>query len=74
MSTYATFYLSRAQKFEVKTSTDQDRDEVKVEIKTGFDNITIGVSKDQANELKGALEKEMGGGKQEAEPDRDVPF
>lgn len=71
MSTYATFYLSRAQKFEVKTGTDRERNEVKIEIKTVFDNITIGLSTEQASQLVGALVKEVGGDEPK-EPD--VPF
>lgn len=71
MATYATFYLSRAQKFEVKTGTDHERNEVKLEIKTVFDNITIGVSTEQARELLAALQKEVVG-EQPKEPD--VPF
>jgi hypothetical protein len=71
MSTYATFYLSRAQKFEIKTSTDPERGETKIELKTGFDNITIGLSQEQTKQLVTALKKEVDGG---PEADRDVPF
>lgn len=75
MSTYATFYLSKAQKFDVRTVTDPIRGEIKIEIKTVFDNISLGLSPEQAKDLAGALQNELapkeakdGGSKD------DVPF
>jgi hypothetical protein len=59
MSTYATFYLSKAQKFDLKTKTDEQRDEIKIEIKTMFDNVTLGLSREQAKDLAAALQNEI---------------
>lgn len=74
MSTYATFFLGRAQKFEVNTKTDDARDEIKIEIKTGFDNITIGITKAQTQELANKLALELGDTNRAAGPKDDVPF
>lgn len=75
MSTYATYYLSKAQKFDVRTATDPGRGEVKIEIKTVFDNLTIAISQAQAKDLAAALQNEITTKEEVTGGDKDaVPF
>ena len=55
---YFTAYMSRSQKFDTKAQTD-DRGEVKVELKTAFETVTIGLSKDQAEKVKNAISGQL---------------
>lgn len=71
---YVTAYMSRAQKFETKAKTD-DRGEIKLEIKSSFDTVTLGLSRTQAREVVARLDAELLDTSNGAAPEpQDVPF